>query len=758
MSLAFGVSFWKLWLEGRLIEAGKQFLLGYSYQKKISNNPDLEDYYFFFFHSLFFASPTYTLKACQELKKMISCGDPLPFLKQQVLDVLEREELALILIHHSKTQFQWTPKLLSNTHTLDNLRMLYGKEVCSDHGLVSYMQSQRLWFANQQSLLNKKPFLSSHLRENYHSFLAWEEHHHVFIESRIFKGRFPVFLMGPVDLDWSIIGNAPCCFLFVDYLSFCHCLQFSSLAKVLEKSKSLIIFLDSYFYEQAFYQNFEIMQERELEVINVCPNYFSENKSKEIKELLGMLLSESKESEIWKKSKSADNFFLLGNTLRSSLEWKRLPKRSGAAFTMIQESQYWWSWHQEVDCRQGSIFLREMIQELPKPVLLKKSSEKSTVLHVIPRFVDEGHAPSIRIYELLKHYNFDQFKVLLLIVDQHLFRREEYPYFFSDDSSSKQRGYLKIKELEGQGVEVFHLQKEGSFLSLAEEKAKEFKGFGVDLAIFHDPNEWMYLFAHQMEGVHRVFFEHGSLPKLHFFESIILNHEYEADCLRKKSLRNVYFNPLSIDLLKNEKTSVISRHKWGFSSKDVLITTVSNSLVARLSSDFCCCIAKILQACKQAIFLPVGFVINKDKNKIMSIFKDYGVEDQVVFLGQLEPPLSFLKEMDLYFNDFPVGGGLAILEAMAAQLPVLCLFDESSHLRSRQASLYMERDQNFVVSSCSEYINRGIELVKNSKERELLSKESYKKYQRRSLEEDYILRHQKIVNQLLTYQKVLNYV
>ncbi|MCM8532607.1 MAG: glycosyltransferase [Lentisphaeraceae bacterium] len=117
----------------------------------------------------------------------------------------------------------------------------------------------------------------------------------------------------------------------------------------------------------------------------------------------------------------------------------------------------------------------------------------------------------------------------------------------------------------------------------------------------------------------------------------------------------------------------------------VYLITVSNHLSERLSTEFCQTIQDVLEQFDHVHYTLVG---NGDPAKLKEKFPLH-LQPRIECTGAIEDEAQitgWLVCSDIYVNEFPVGGGRAILEAMMLELPVIAMKSGESHVEKIAAS------------------------------------------------------------------------
>ncbi len=76
------------------------------------------------------------------------------------------------------------------------------------------------------------------------------------------------------------------------------------------------------------------------------------------------------------------------------------------------------------------------------------------------------------------------------------------------------------------------------------------------------------------------------------------------------------------------------------------------------------------------------------------------------------PAAQWVRSADLYLNEFPFGSGVAILEAMAAHVPVVTLYDHLGPAQSRYGAQYIGEER--AVTTPEEYVALAGKLLESA--------------------------------------------
>ncbi len=126
----------------------------------------------------------------------------------------------------------------------------------------------------------------------------------------------------------------------------------------------------------------------------------------------------------------------------------------------------------------------------------------------------------------------------------------------------------------------------------------------------------------------------------------------------------------------------LERKQLGLPRDALVLGVVSNRMGERLSPAYLKIVFELLRRYPQTFFLGIG---PSPAERITAQFAQHGLAHRCMFPGSVMQTGPLLKTMDIYLNEFPVGGSESIKEAMACGLPVAALKWSEAHAESAGA-------------------------------------------------------------------------
>ncbi len=382
------------------------------------------------------------------------------------------------------------------------------------------------------------------------------------------------------------------------------------------------------------------------------------------------------------------------------------------------------------------------------------SNSRLRVAHVVPQIVDGGHAPTRLLKTLCQFANLDCYDVSVISTEFLIEHQLEYPLAPFLSFPSDLRGKETIQFLKERGISAWINPEVTTFVKSAHAIQQILKALKIDIAVFHGPDEVNILCASMADVPMRVFFDHGTLPSHACFDLAILSTQ-EGQIQNQERFKHTgmksQFLHFCVDVKQGWKEKPYTRDEIGLPADCFILTTISNHLDTRLTLTVCQAIGEILQRCPQAVYAPMGKVLHPER--LRTFFKPYGVNDRVIFLGPCENPSQYARSMDLYLNEFPIGSGLALLDAMAAGCPIVSMYDEQGNQAARYGGTYFGIDHVIKTGLKKEYVELACRLIQEPLFYQKWSQHALKQYEKYADVRQYVENFEKLLQNFAEVKK-----
>ena len=331
------------------------------------------------------------------------------------------------------------------------------------------------------------------------------------------------------------------------------------------------------------------------------------------------------------------------------------------------------------------------------------SHQRPRLVHVVSQIVDQRHSPTQLLRQLIALRDRQKLDSFVVSTERLAMRPGEYPLCEQISPSSCERGERTLAWFKEQGVESYIENSQGEWEGVLEHLRDQIQSLRPDILVFHGPDLIHMLLARLFPTTLNVLFEHGSLPEWPGFDLMIASTEdAERQCgaFCEKIGMKLEILPFCVDRRAQWSTKAITKRILGVEETDRCAITISNHLEARLSTPFCQAVTEILRACPDLHYCPIGEV--RDESKLRECFGQ-DVQVRLHFYGSCQTPGNLARAADFYFNEFPWGGCLGILDAMAAGCPVVSLYDPAGPPQGRYGGLFMGLD--FAARDSEEYVH-----------------------------------------------------
>ncbi|HBA83820.1 MAG TPA: hypothetical protein DCZ95_06985 [Verrucomicrobia bacterium] len=306
---------------------------------------------------------------------------------------------------------------------------------------------------------------------------------------------------------------------------------------------------------------------------------------------------------------------------------------------------------------------------------------------LVPNLVDHVVAYTRRLLNIVRYADPQKYRLRVYVSENHAVRTSPLFPCGCVEGTTEERGPATLAELRSAGVAVYLGPRQLRFGEAAQHLARQMEQDGTEALIVQSglsaPIDW--LAARIARIPVKTAIHIGSSLFLPDFDATFYdnpsNIERENACWPATGgARQVV--QTGVDVKSLDAQQAFSRDRFGIPADAVVIGTLSNHLERRLSEPYLQIIAEALQKHPQAWFLAFGSAALPDK---MAFFARWGVEDRVRFGGKQSQSGAALKMLDIYANEFPVGGSNSVLEAMTCGCPTLAMKWSLVHAESAGA-------------------------------------------------------------------------
>lgn len=582
---------------------------------------------------------------------------------------------------------------------------------------------------------------------------------HFYAISKLFanidKSTVPFIIMESYDWPWQQllehIKDKPAVFYFHNISSLMHLLNFDAVLACLSDPQHKILVGDQHIAEQSRCQGFADLAS--FNMINTSAR--------------GALI-ENAESIFsnfvnWQKDPTPSNaskFYRLGKTVARRIEAQRLGKSRLLALADRWLALEWRDSHKQAEDGDLSTFdplavsVEHCKQFSPVPVkkrTLSSSINKPKIAHIVPQLVDGGHAPTIILRELLTHHNQDHYQIALYSNECWTPRKKIEFLRPLITTSSLIRAHETLKLCHQRKIPVQVDDSNESLVESAYKLASWLSREKIDVGIFHGSDPINLLAATLCDLPVSAFFQHALVPLSPAFDLFILSGELglKDRAFFEHSEAQVEILHLTKDARANWPTYPFSRTELKLPEEALIITTVSNYLEVRITEEMRWVIAKLLKQFPNAVYAPIGPIHNKDS--FLASFEKYeaGIASRIHCLGSQPQPSQLLRSMDLYLNEFPVGGGLSVLDAMAAGCPVVAMYYADGIYASRIGALQMGKEKAIHTGKKEDYLALASRLLSDPEMRQQWKQTALERYELFSDPKDYTGKLEKCIEQQL---------
>ena len=312
---------------------------------------------------------------------------------------------------------------------------------------------------------------------------------------------------------------------------------------------------------------------------------------------------------------------------------------------------------------------------------------------LVPNLVDHVVAYTKTVLHLARFLDREKYR-LTVYVSENSSRREAAQFPFGCiDGTTPQTGARTLRELEGLRVPVVVWPRSLPFTNAAARLADAMRRNEVRVLLLASglacPIDWLaarWSGAPVRFGLHlgTSFFMRGMDATLYDNEE---NIRREDACWKPEMGRRIVWRA-GTDMDELCRQPALPRERFGIPRDAVVFGTLSNHLDRRLSMPYLQVVSELLRDHPAAWFVAFG---SGEVGEKKAFFESRGVASRVVFAGRQTQSGSSLKLLDIYLNEFPVGGSQSVIEAMACGVPVVAMRWSDAHAESAGASAVGEK-------------------------------------------------------------------
>jgi glycosyltransferase involved in cell wall biosynthesis len=550
------------------------------------------------------------------------------------------------------------------------------------------------------------------------------------------KTPFLALLIEPVTIDWDRLlgscGGQRILFLAPDAVTLQHCLAFSALHSAMTSGRDWFHVLDR--YPADLLEQQPPLPQTEATLVAVARRPILDSYAEPLASALAALQKEGPH-----EGPAANHLFEVGRRLAWSLRGNRLGESRLFAHDFNCSQERWHSRHKGLPPHgaplgppqpSAALCLKRRFTLLPK-------KELKRIAHVVPQLVDGGHAPTRLYRTLARHHNHRSYEVHFLITEEYAYRTTHYPLprYFSNPST--ERGSEALRELERAGCGLWLADPTARHSKTAHLLGNELGKRAIDIAIFHTASAVGAEVA-ALSGISCVaLFDHGSLAADLGYDLYLAATAEESD---GRLDGPVVVLPHVVDVREGWLACPPPVGSFGVPSDAQLLTTISFHLQDRLSDAMCEAIATILERSPRAHYLPIGPISPSAQNRIRRPFDRRGVANRLHFLGAQKQPSHLARSMTLYLNEFPCGSGIALLDAMAAGLPIVSFYDPHGSHQARYAANAYGAERVIKGSDPADYVALACRLLQDPALHKEWSEAAIAAYEQRGSPKAYVSR------------------
>ena len=328
-----------------------------------------------------------------------------------------------------------------------------------------------------------------------------------------------------------------------------------------------------------------------------------------------------------------------------------------------------------------------LMKQLPSRV--SRRHDKCRIGMLVANLVDDTVAYARRVMDFAHYIDRSRYELFVYSTENMCIRQHALPVrCIAQPSTVWAPRYLK--ELEGLNVPVFLASRELPVTRAALTVVKQMMEDEIDILIMQSgptmPIDW--LAARMYPALAKLHIHIGVPNYQKGMDVTIFDNQTNMEREQKSwphAAGDMVLIRQGTDLAVIEKQVPMSRNQCGIPDDAVLIGVLSNHLDQRLKPDYLETISCIMMTHPQVWFVPIGQRLLP--GRVQEFFREKQLQDRVCHIPVQRNPASALKILDVYANEFPVGGSQAVVEAMACGLPVAAIRWGTTHVESTGADI-----------------------------------------------------------------------
>ncbi len=308
---------------------------------------------------------------------------------------------------------------------------------------------------------------------------------------------------------------------------------------------------------------------------------------------------------------------------------------------------------------------------------------------VVPNLVDHIVAYTRTVLHFARYLDRSRFRLKVYVSENLSPRAKPLFSFGCIGDATPERGAATLRELEQRDVPVHIMARDKTFPASARDLAEQLVHDRCNMTLLISglacPIDW--LAVHWAPIPIKAAVHIGTslfMPGLDvtFFDNPA-NLEREQDVWSERFGRREVLR-LGVDHDEIRAQPALSRAHFGLPENAVVIGTLSNHLATRMTPAYMDAVAGVMEQYPRTWFLALGA---DDLPEHRAFFAQRGLAERLVLGGSQTQPAAALKTLDIFANEFPVGGSTSVMEAMACGLPVAAMRWSAAHAECAGAEI-----------------------------------------------------------------------